>query len=113
MKDCTGPRYDDEGQTLALIDDWHGKYGHINLLQRDHDSVITNYGKHDRVVTTVAQDNTLYCRVDNVWQWGEPTPEEIVKVCRKYDGLTGRWQLVRKETWNDGKSTDYYFERGI
>lgn len=29
---------------------WHGCFGHINITVLDHESAITAYGKHDRVV---------------------------------------------------------------
>ncbi len=106
----TGPRYDMERIQLSLIDNWHGKFGHLNVVILDHDSVITHYGKHDRVMACCSQGKNLYCRVDSVWSLGEPSTKEILDVARKTQGVKGYWHLVKREVWEDGKHIDYHFE---
>lgn len=89
----------------------HGERGHINIFTRDHDSVITSYGKHDRVVAFLPQGNELYIRVDHHWQLGEPTHAQILGVARKDQDIKGRWTFDRADRWDDGSSTDYFFKR--
>ncbi|WP_281956467.1 hypothetical protein [Alteromonas australica] len=101
--DCTGERYHGQFQSLAAIDGWHGKFGHFNVLTRDHDSVVTGYGKHDRVATTLPMfdealgELSLYVRVDTVWGLGLPSVKQILNVARKHDGTKGRWVVARCE----------------
>lgn len=89
----------------------HGEAGHLNIYTRDHDSVVTGYGQHDRVVAFLPQGNALYIRVDHLWKLERPTPEQVLTVARKDQGVTGRWVLDRAEPWDDGSSTDYHFVR--
>ena len=48
----------------------HGKQGHLNTYTRDHDSVVTAFGKHDRVVAFLPNKDGLMCRVDHKWGLG-------------------------------------------
>ena len=116
MKNCTGSRYEKEFFTMSQIKDWHGKFGHLNVLHLDHESAITNYGKHDRVVATCSQGNELYCRVDHVWGLGMPTDKEVLAVARKTQGLRGKWILKDKTTWSnksENDCTDFNFIRKV
>ena len=89
----------------------HGEPGHVNIYTRDHDSVITAHGQHDRVVAFLPQGDGLYIRVDHKWNLGEPTEAQILAVARKDQGVKGKWKLDRKTPWADGSSTDYEFVR--
>ena len=93
--------------------DPHGEAGHLNVLTRDHDSIVTHYGQHDRVVAFLPQGDELYIRVDHKWQLGEPTEAQILDVARKDQGVRGRWVLDRAERWDDGSSTDYHFRSAL
>lgn len=114
MKDCTGELYAGQGQSIraAFGDKWHGKYGHLNVLERDHDSVVTGKGAHDRVVVFMPEGNSLECRVDHVWNLGMPTPAQVLAVARAWPNeVKGKWVFDRKEQWRCGKSTDFHFKR--
>jgi hypothetical protein len=89
----------------------HGEKGHLNTYTRDHDSVITAYGQHDRVVAFLPNAPGLYARVDHKWNLGEPTPAQILIAIRKDQGVKGRWTLESRTPWADGSSTDYNFVR--
>lgn len=89
----------------------HGEPGHLNTMTRDHDSVVTSFGKHDRVVAFLPNHEGLYVRVDHKWQLGGPTEAQILDVARKDQGVRGKWRLERREPWDDGSSTDYHFVR--
>lgn len=91
--------------------------GHLNVLKRDHDSVITGFGKHDRVVAFQPEfcaDNqriVLYCRVDHKWNLGAPTTRQILKAAKADQGIKGRFRFIRLDVHHDGKSSDYYFKK--
>lgn len=89
----------------------HGERGHLNVLTRDHDSVVTSYGKHDRVVAFLPGPVELYIRVDHKWKLGAPSLAQVLTVARNDQGISGRWELDRTEPWPDGGSTDYFFVR--
>lgn len=91
--------------------DPHGEKGHVNVFIRDHDSVITAYGQHDRVVAFLPDAEGLYARVDHEWNLGRPTADQVLTVARKDQGVKGRWTLDRRTPWADGSSTDYHFTR--
>jgi len=83
--------------------------GHLNVGRRDHDSVVTGYGKHDRVVCFLPQGDELYMRIDHKWDLGMPTEQQLMAVARKDQGVRGRWKLDRMEPWSERRSTDVYF----
>ena len=85
--------------------------GHLNIRLRDHDSYVTGFGKHDRVVAFCPKGDTCYARVDHKWKLGMPTLAQILKVARTLDRLPGRWIIDRIEPWPDGRSTDVYLKR--
>lgn len=87
----------------------HGEAGHVNVLVRDHDSVITGYGQHDRVMAFLPDASGCYVRIDHKWNLGMPTPKQILKVMREDQGIRGKWREDRREAWPDGSSTDIYF----
>ncbi len=89
----------------------HHEPGHLNIHTRDHDSIVTNYGRPDRVVAFLPDASGLYIRVDHKWSLGEPTVAQILDVARKNQGIKGRWCVRAIERWDDGRSTDYYFDR--
>jgi len=109
MKMCTGERYTGQFHTMINIEGWHGKFGHVNVLELDHESYITGYGKHDRVVAFIAENNQCYVRVDHVWELGMPTEKEILKVMRKDSEIKGRWKILSLEKESDGSSTHITF----
>ena len=98
----------------------HGKTGHLNIFTLDHDSIVTNFGLHDRVVAFIPQFEPeydkvcLYCRVDLKHNLGEPTIDQILNVARKDQGVQGRFSLLEKSSiYNErsGGSIDYIFEK--
>jgi len=107
-------QYEGQGMHLRLAfgEKWHGCFGHLNVLTLDHDSVITSKGEHDRVVAFLPDaKGELFCRVDHVWKLGTPSPEQVLTVARKDQGVKGKWKLDRVEKWENGKSTDFFFVR--
>jgi len=101
MKTCTGEQYNGQFQQYACIDNWHGKFGHLNILKLDHDDICTHYGKHDRIVTSLPQyadeveEIAVYVRIDNVWNLGMPSERDINDVIRKHDGTKGKWTITK------------------
>ena len=90
----------------------HFEKGHVNTYTRDHDSVITNFGKHDRVICFIdSATRNLEARVDYLWKLGRPTIQEILTVARKDQDIKGKWIFDRADEYDDGRSTDFYFKR--
>lgn len=98
----------------------HGKTGHLNVYTLDHDSIVTHYGSHDRVVAFIPQFEQeyykicLYCRVDLGHNLGIPTIDQILDVARKDQGVQGRFKLLYKSGIYNGvqqQSIDYIFEK--
>lgn len=88
----------------------HGEAGHLNIYVRDHDSVITGFGIHDRVIACFPQGGGLLCRVDHKWKLGDPTIDQILTVARKQDYIAnGNWVVHTVEPYNDGQNTQYIF----
>lgn len=109
---CTGPRYENEFFDLSTIDGWHGKFGHLNVLKLDHDSIETGYGAHDRVVVFQPDYEGLYVRIDHLWELGTPTDKQILKVARGFpNDVKGRWIRKNSSTYNNGMTTDILYER--
>lgn len=86
----------------------HNQPHHLNIFKRDHDSVITDNGKHDRVIAFRPGPNGLYCRVDHVHNLGTPTPEQVLTVARKDQGLHGKWKFNHTDVGEE--STDFFFD---
>lgn len=112
MEHCSG----EIDRNLAAIDGWHGCYGHVNVFTLDHDSEVTGYGKHDRIVA-FCPDTTAsrICegRIDHLWNLGAPTERQIIKAFKARNGsyMPGRWKLKELIPGHDGKSTDVILER--
>ena len=52
--------------------DFHGEEGHLNIRVRDQDSVVTGFGKHNRIVVFGELDGSMVeARED--FKWGLPT----------------------------------------
>jgi len=87
--------------------------GHLNVLVNDHDSVVTVFGQHDRVVCFQPQGNELYMRVDLKWDLGMPTEAQMLTVARKDQDVRGRWKLDRTVPWTHGgnECVDVFFIR--
>lgn len=81
----------------------HGEAGHLNVITRDQDSVVTGYGKHARVVCFLPKGDEFYARVDML-PVGLPFPTEtqIREVAKKDQSIRGRWQLAKTEPWQYG-----------
>lgn len=102
----------DKAVVYATFKDWHGCFGHVNCLLLDHDSVITNYGKHDRVIAFCPdKEGVLTCRVDHLWQLGNPSEKDILTVARKEGYIKGHWKMFDIEKADDGSSTWFYFRK--
>ena len=108
---CTGERYPGQSHWLSMVPGWHGKFGHLNTVTLDHDSVVTGYGVHDRVVAFLPKGNECYVRIDHVWALGFPTERQIIDVMHKHQDIKGRWKIDRIEPWDDGHATDVYLVR--
>lgn len=111
MKDCIGEQREGLGQHIraSFGDAWHGKFGHINVLVRDHDSLITGYGAHDRVVAFCVDADGHAGRIDTLWQLGSPSDEQILTVFRSEGYIKGDgWKVSRREEWNEGKTVTIY-----
>lgn len=97
----------------------HNKAGHLNIFTLDHNSVITSYGKHDRVVSFLPMVEPAYnnkvcltCRVDTHHNLGVPTENQILTVARKDQGITGRFKLLdRSDIYGGNDSIDFIFEK--
>lgn len=89
----------------------------VNVITPDIKSVITGFGKHNRVVAfmpSVDRDFgcvTLYARVDHVNGLPDPTEAEILTVARKDQEAKGKYKLLDKTTSDDGRGTDYHFKK--
>lgn len=83
--------------------------GHLCRLRLDHESVVTGFGRHDRVVCCNPKGDELYMRIDHKWALGSPTVPEMLAVARKHHGVTGRWVLESMTPWDSGTSTDVVF----
>lgn len=98
----------------GIIDTYGGHIGHLNRLVRDHDHVVTAFGKHDRVVCCLPDAEGLYMRIDHKWGLGMPTEKQMLTVARKNQGVRGRWKLKSIVPWIgfEGKEcSDVLFER--
>ena len=89
----------------------HGIKGHLNIYTKDEDSVITSFGKHNRVVCFLPKSNTFYARVDRFNEIIDPTIEQILQVAKKDQGISGKWELLERIESHDRKSIDYTFIR--
>ena len=83
----------------------HFQEGHLNIYVLDQDSVITSYGKHDRVIAFCAKHGEAYARLDLRHGLGIPTDKDIIRVGRT-QGWRGRWRVVSRELWDDGQHYD-------
>lgn len=90
MNNCTGARYPNEFYNLSSIENWHGKFGHLNVLKLDHDSECTGFGKHNRIVNY----GDFTGRIDKVWQLRNPTEKEIVRYYKKEWSRKGNYKAV-------------------
>lgn len=97
----------------------HGEEGHCNIYVRDHDDVITGYGKHDRVICfqpsfcDAVKCTAVYCRVDHKWGLGMPTTNQVLKVMKKDQCIPGRWIKSLEVPWENNNSTEIYFVRRV
>lgn len=89
----------------------HGEAGHINIYKRDHDSIITGYGAHDRVVAFLPCPVDCFVRVDTLWNLGIPTDKQIIKIMREDQGIKGKWEVIRRELYPNGKSIEVILKR--
>lgn len=96
----------------------HNKTGHANIYKLDQESVITAYGKHDRVIAFLPMfepeygKTCLYCRVDTHHKLGVPSDQQVLTVARKDQGVKGRYRLIkRSEIYGQRGSIDFIFEK--
>ena len=115
MKTCTGEQYDGQFNHLSIIEGWHGCYGHLNVLKKDHDDICTHYGRHDRIVTFLPQYDeevdsiAIYARIDHVWGLGMPSQSDINYVIHNHDEIKGQWVIVK--TVHDDTCTHIWLTR--
>lgn len=91
--------------------------GDFNIYTKDIDSVVTGFGRHQRVCAFLPQcepefngDLMLYCRVDRVNGLPDPTTQEILAVARKDQGVKGKFKLVQKTVYGkDDVNIDCWF----
>lgn len=120
MRNCLGNnqgKYD----YLKTIEGWHGKYGHVNVYKLDHDSIITSYGKHDRVMAYLPQYDAEYnsivfhATVSHCWELGVPDDTTVLKVSKANQDFKGRFKLLEKvydaEGYNGYPCTYYVFKK--
>ena len=90
----------------------------LNTHTKDENSIVTSYGKHQRVVAflpyvseSYKNRSELYCRVDCVNDLPEPTHEQILKVARKDQGVKGKYRFHNSVSYlnNGHKVIDYFF----
>lgn len=92
-----------------------GSHRDLNVGTPDVKSVVTAFGKHNRVVAFLPGFDssfsrvTLYARVDHVNGLRDPEEKEILAVARKHQGVKGKYKLLNIRSSSDGKCTDYTF----
>jgi len=83
----------------------HCESGHLNVWVRDHDSVVTGFGRHARVVCFEPDGELAECRVDYHHEGlRKPTDKEIIAVMRMETSLSGKWKVHVRRLW--GKATN-------
>jgi len=93
----------------------HGEEGHCNIYQRDHDSVITGRGKHDRVCAFLpgyceeVDSVAVYVRVDHKWGLGMPTDKQVIAAFRKDQFIGGKWHKKLENSWPAANATEMWF----
>lgn len=59
----------------------HGEEGHLNIYVRDHDSAVTGFGEHNRLVVMAEPDGSMVsAREDYKWGLPETTEEQRRKI---------------------------------
>jgi hypothetical protein len=92
--------------------------GHLNVLTRDHDSVVTGYGAHDRVVAFLpryaeeVKAVAVYVRIDHKWKLGMPTDKQIIRAFKKDQFIRGRWKKALVNDWPEMNATEIFFTQG-
>jgi hypothetical protein len=84
---------------------------HLNAHTPDHDSPVTGYGTHDRIVAFCPDADGLYLRVDHGWGLGMPSERQMITAAKRQNAHAGRWRLDRVELWPDHSATDVFFAR--
>lgn len=86
----------------------HYQTGHINKYKLDHDSYITSFGKHDRVICSYCS-NGITARVDHKWRLGAPMLSDIKRIIKQELGFTvgnlHQTDADLNSTWYDFKRT--------
>ena len=93
--------------------------GHLNVNIKDHDSSVTGFGVHDRVICFQPKYDSefecvvMYCHIDHKWGLGAPSSDQILKVARLDQYITGKFELIKSDTVGDGvgSSTDVWFAK--
>lgn len=93
----------------------HGEEGHCNIFERDHDSVITGRGDHDRVVAfqpgycEEVQAVAIYVRIDHKWGLGMPTDRQVILAFKKDQGIRGGWVKALQNDWPASNATEQWY----
>ena len=84
----------------------------LNTLIEDQNSIVTNFGQHERVVVFSVENNECYCRIDYRYGLRKPTLKDIVRVMDKgLEQIKGNWKITKRIMWDNGKSEDIYLGR--
>ena len=95
----------------------HGEQGHCNIYERDHDSVITGKGKHDRVCAFLPGYEhdfnwvCVYARIDHKWSLGMPTDDQVIRAFKRDQIIDGRWKKIKENHWIENNSTEQWYIR--
>ena len=93
----------------------HGEQGHLNIYERDHDSVVTGKGKHDRVVAFLPGYSeevdaiAIYVRIDHKWSLGMPSDKQVIAAFKQDQGIKGRWTKVLEKPWTESNATEQWY----
>ena len=93
----------------------HGEKGHCNIYEKDHDSVITGKGKHDRVCAFLPNYDpavdcvAVYVRIDHKWALGMPSDKQVIRAFKRDQIINGRWKKIKENHWTENNSTEQWY----
>jgi len=93
----------------------HGEQGHLNIYERDHDSIVTCKGKHDRVVAFLPRyceevnAIAVYVRIDHKWSLGMPSDNQVITAFKRDQFIKGRWTKALETSWPASNATEQWY----